>query len=244
MGYLGNFEDGEAICEKGLRFASKMDNLYTMGFAEVMYGFLFTAKGDGEKAVEHSQNAIRYGEEGQIIPMLGMAWGVLGWGYYLLGHLESALKHAERAIEIQSDAGIPFLLSLHYWLLGMVHFDSGDLQNAQSCVEEALRLAQNNNEKWVEGSSLALLGRILGRVDISQSHTAEEFILQGMKMLDELKMKPWSSQGYLYLGELYADTGQREKALEILKKAEAAFREMGMDYYLRRTQEVLERIQG
>ena len=244
MGYLGNFEDGEAICEKGLRFASKMDNLYTMGFAEVMYGFLFIAKGDGEKAVEHSQKAIRYGEEGQIIPILGMAWGALGWGYYLLGHLESALKHAERAIEIQSDAGIPFLLSLHYWLLGMVHFDSGDLQNAQSCVEEALRLAQNNNEKWVEGSSLALLGRILGRVDISQSHTAEEFILQGMKMLDELKMKPWSSQGYLYLGELYADTGQREKALETLKKAEAEFQEMGTDYWLRRTQSVLERLRG
>ncbi|GAG25692.1 unnamed protein product, partial [marine sediment metagenome] len=37
---------------------------------------------------------------------------------------------------------------------------------------------------------------------------------------------------------------QKEKALETLKKADGMFREMGMDYWLRRTQEVLERIQG
>ena len=38
--------------------------------------------------------------------------------------------------------------------------------------------------------------------------------------------------------------GQREKALENLKKAKGMFQEMGMDYWLRRTQEVLERVQG
>jgi len=37
--------------------------------------------------------------------------------------------------------------------------------------------------------------------------------------------------GYLFLGELYADRGQGEKA-----------QEMGMDYWLARTQEVLGRL--
>ena len=66
--------------------------------------------------------------------------------------------------------------------------------------------------------------------------------MQGITILEELKLKPWSYRGFLYLGELYADTGQREKALENLKKAEAAFQAMGMDYWLRRTEEVLERV--
>jgi hypothetical protein len=60
--------------------------------------------------------------------------------------------------------------------------------------------------------------------------------------LDEMKIKPWVSQGYLYLGELYADTGKREKALENLKKAEAMFQEMGMDYWLARTKKLLEMV--
>jgi hypothetical protein len=45
------------------------------------------------------------------------------------------------------------------------------------------------------------------------------------------------------LGELYANTGQREKALETLKKAEGVFQEMGMDHWMRRTQSVLQRMQ-
>jgi len=66
-------------------------------------------------------------------------------------------------------------------------------------------------------------------------------------MLDELKMQLWSSQGYLYLGEFYAAMAQKDqafenKAFETLKKAEAAFQEIGHDYLLRRTQEVLEKV--
>ncbi len=42
----------------------------------------------------------------------------------------------------------------------------------------------------------------------------------------------------LFLGELYAHGGQKEKALENLKKAETMFLEMGMDYWLDETREV------
>ena len=38
--------------------------------------------------------------------------------------------------------------------------------------------------------------------------------------------------------------GHKDDALETLTKAQEMFREMGMDYWLRRTQEVLERVQG
>jgi hypothetical protein len=48
--------------------------------------------------------------------------------------------------------------------------------------------------------------------------------------------------GYLHLGELYADIGQKEKAIKNLKKAETAFQEMGMDYWLSRTQAVMEKL--
>jgi len=46
------------------------------------------------------------------------------------------------------------------------------------------------------------------------------------------------------LGELYEGTGQNEKALENLKKAEGMFQEMGMDYWLGKTHEVLGRLKS
>jgi len=166
----------------------------------------------------------------------------LGWGYYLLGELDTARKHIENGLKMQSDAGVTVFLSLPYCALCMVHFDSGDLKRAQSFAEEALRLSQDNNEKWPEGLSRVLLGRILGKGRKLLYFKAEEYITQGIKIVEEVKLKPLASQGYHYLGELHADTGQKETAREALKKAEAAFHEMGMDYWLHRTQEVLVRI--
>jgi tetratricopeptide (TPR) repeat protein len=52
----------------------------------------------------------------------------------------------------------------------------------------------------------------------SQLHKAEEYIVKGMKILHELKIEPYSARGYLYLGELYPNAGQWEKALETLKR--------------------------
>jgi len=201
VGWMGSFEEGEALCEKALRFALKIRDLFSLVLIEFIYGWIYNVKGDGENGVEHLQNAVRYAEEAQMFILLGSVTGGLGWGYYLLGNLETARKHVKRAFKINSEAGIPFASGIY-------------------------------------------LGRILGKADISQGKKAEECILQGIKVLDEEKMKPWASQGYLCLGELYADMGQREKALENLKKAQGAFQEMGMDYYLRKTQEVLESVEA
>ena len=45
-------------------------------------------------------------------------------------------------------------------------------------------------------------------------------------------MKPFYSQGYLILAELYVAMGQKIKALLFLKKAQMMFKRMGMDYWL------------
>jgi hypothetical protein len=48
--------------------------------------------------------------------------------------------------------------------------------------------------------------------------------------------------GRLCLGEIYADNGQKEKAIENLKKAESMYQEMKMGLWLGKTREVLQRL--
>ena len=239
MGMLGNFEEGKVLVEKGIDFALKIKNLFSLGLLELDYGTMQNIKGDGKNAIEHSQNCIRYCEEGQIAILLGPGWSRLGWGYCLQGDLETARKHMEKGLKIHSDAGLHYHLSLQYGLLSMVHLESGDLKNAQPLAEEALKLSQKNHEKWAEGFVWILLGRIFGKARKSQDDKAEECILQGIKILNELQLKPLYAQGYHFLGELYANKGQQNKAIKNLKKAEGMFREMGMDYWLTKTDEVL-----
>jgi tetratricopeptide (TPR) repeat protein len=242
IGILGNFEEGKVMLEKGIDFALKIKNLFALGQLESDYGTLQNIKGDGENAIEHLQNCIRYCEEGQIVILLGLAWSRLGWGYCLKGDLETARKHMEKGLKIHGDAGLHYHLSLQYGLSGMVHLESGDFKNAQSCAEEALELSQKNHEKWAEGFIWILLGRIFGKAKKSRDDKAEECILQGIKILNKLQLKPLYAQGYHFLGELYANRGQQNKAIKNLKKAEGMFREMGMDYWLAKTQEVSGRL--
>jgi tetratricopeptide (TPR) repeat protein len=241
---MGDFKEGIALCDKGLRFVQNTDNLYSLGFVEIMYGLVYIARGDGENAVNHLQKAVAYGEEGQIIPVVSLASGLLGWGYRLLGNLETARQYIEKGLQIQEDTGLAMLMSLNKIALSMVHFDSGDLDSARMCAEESLELARDNDEKWPLAMSWIFLGMVLGKADKSQCNQAEEYMLQGIKLYNKWKLRPLCSEGYLYLGELYADTGQKGKALENLKRAASEFQEMGMDYWLSRTQEVLERVEG
>jgi hypothetical protein len=63
-------------------------------------------------------------------------------------------------------------------------------------------------------------------------------------MAEDLRIRPFQAYGHLYLGETYAIVGQKEKALASLKKAREMGQDMGMDYWLARTEKALEKLQG
>jgi tetratricopeptide (TPR) repeat protein len=242
LAVLGNFEKGEVFCEKGLHTATQIGESRTLVMSEFYSGWPYSLKGDGKLCVEHFKNCIKYGEEAKFYLMIGFAFGGLGYGHYLLGDFENAQKNIEKGLKIMQDTGMRFRLPLLYWLLSMPLFNLGEYEKALASIDEALILASKNNEKDIEGNSKIWLGRILGKTDPNQFDRAEESILKGINILEKLRLKPHSSQGYLYLGEFYTDIGQKEKAKENLKKAERMFQEMGMDYWLAKTQEVLNRL--
>ena len=148
----------------------------------------------------------------------------------------------EKGLKIQRGSGVEWFLSLYPLFLSDIHLHLGDLKNAQSLMDEALRLSQQNNNKWIEGISWMGLGRILGKMETLHIDKAEEYILQGIKISDELKLMPQCALGYFFLGEFYAGVGQKEKALENLKNAETMFQEMGMDYWLAQVRAALEKL--
>ena len=232
LGWLGDFQEGERFLEKGLRYATRIGDARTIATAEFFYAEIFRTKGDWKAAAEHCKNAIPYSEEAKYLTILSWAWCELGNIYAYLGDPETGRTYGEKGLTMQRDAGIEWGLSITHLYLGDIHFQRGDPENARALVEESLKLSQKNNEKYWEATAWILLGRILGRTEASDIRKAEECILQGMKIADELKAKPAYAQGHLFLGELYSHVGQKEKALENLTKAETMFQEMGMDYWL------------
>jgi tetratricopeptide (TPR) repeat protein len=242
LGQLGNFAEGKTFLQKALREATQVNDLATLGMAELNYGGFFYIKGDWESAKEHLEKSIQHSEAAKFHLISAVGLSFLGSVYSRLGNPETGRRHAEKGLHIHRESGIQALLSTNYLLLGAIHLDLGDLEKARSCAEEALRLSRKNNEKTFEGSALIWLGRILGKRGPRQAEKVEECIFQGLEILRDMKRKPHYAQGYLFLGEFYLDAGEKEKAAEHLKKAEGMFLEMGMDYWLDRTRKLLERL--
>ena len=113
-----------------------------------------------------------------------------------------------KGLEFHSGAENQADVGFFYWLLSMIDLDSGEWKNAQNHADKALKLSQNMHQKWIEGFAWIQLGRTFGKEHKSQVEKGEESILQGIKILDKLKLKALYAPGYHYLGELYADTGR------------------------------------
>ncbi|TLN00133.1 tetratricopeptide repeat protein, partial [bacterium] len=177
---IGKFPEGQAQCEKAIRFSTKLNDSGDIAYAECMYSFLCVYQGDGKRAIEHAEQAITDADPLQAAAALFIAWHCLGFGHYLLGDYENALKYMEKSREIGRDLGMPDVSIFLANLCG-VYIELGDLENARSCAEKALELAQKEQNKYSEGLSSMRLGLTLVMQDKSRLAEAEGYILRGMK---------------------------------------------------------------
>jgi hypothetical protein len=53
-----------------------------------------------------------------------------------------------------------------------------------------------------------LAGKGLGEEGSFMNRSGVDVILEGIKVLGELQLTPWSAKGYFHLGEVYTDLGQ------------------------------------
>jgi tetratricopeptide (TPR) repeat protein len=243
---FGEKNKSEKIFEKGRKIAHECSDKYAMGVLEYMHVSLLYFYGeDGNKIIDRAQKMIRYWEEAGVDMFIGHAWAMLGSGYSLLGEYETAIIHTNKGLTIQKKIETPFQNAHCYFLLAMAHIIGGDWISAKASAEEGMKYAQECESKSNEGGFWQLLGRISGRTDPTNIDEAQRYIRHGISILEEWKLKLFSTLGYLFLGELFAEAGRKDEALENLKKAESMYLDMKVipeSYWLIRTQKALAKL--
>ena len=159
-------------------------------------------------------------------------------------YVQKGLECLERARKMDLSSGFSGSSTTHYEMMAWLYFGLGDWDAAQRCAEEGLEWARDHGARDCEGVLNTTLGSALAKADRTQATRGEKFILQGIKILERLRLKAYYAQGYLALGGLYTDDGQKEKALKALRKAKRMFKEMGMERGLARTEKALERLKA
>jgi len=159
-----------------------------------------------------------------------------------MNDFEAAKNAIVKGLNIHRDSFGEMGSSYFYFYASLVYYDLGDLKQAEDHSEKAIELSIKNSEKFFEGLSRMSLGRTLVKIEPSTLDIAEEYILKGINMLEDLKLIPGTAFGYFFLGELYANTQQKEEALKNLNKAMAMCQEMEIGFWPDKIQEVLDRL--
>lgn len=204
----GDFEMAERIHQKAMAHAFEINDVKTAGWVEWVYGCNLALKGDGQRAAAHFENALKRVEESQFLMFQCLVWNWLGYAYCLMGQSRQAVDLTEKGLKMHSEFGLPFCLSL-------LVMQPGPFSVRRPAIGEN-----------VCGTGSAPI------------EEAKNHIVEGIRLLEELGVNIHCTLGFLWLGEVCAESGLKEEALPYLKKAESMFETMGMDYWLAKAREV------
>ena len=241
---MGDFEEGLRQCQQAIDLARGLGNVYSLGLVEFLGGMAFLAKGEVVKAIEQLERSAQFCEKGQLSVLLWMAPTVQGYAHLMSGEVEVARRFFEERIENYRRTQYATLISMNYYGLGLTCLQSGDIASAREYFKESLRLAVKHGEKAFEGMSMITLGGLTANEGPSQQAIAEEQTLTGMKILEDLRLRPLQAEACTILGRLFVEKGKTEKAFELLQKAKSLFQEMDMDNGLARVETALREIRS
>ena len=169
----------------------------------------------------------------QKTPASGVAWNNLAGSYAQKSMNKEALEMFQRAVMLR-----PNEPKIHF-NLGRTYIDTGDIDNAIASFRTAIKLYNNYYDAWLaledafykkgeiissEETRKALIGlkpphssvyTELGRLDIER----KRFLNARDNLSKAISMNNKDADAYLYLSMLYAEKGDKQKALQNLKEA-------------------------
>jgi tetratricopeptide (TPR) repeat protein len=241
---LGDFDEGERLFDKAIRLASEVKNRFGMAGAHLFRAIVATYRGRPDAVLYHGREAARLSEEIQVPYVLGPSWMIMSWGYYYKGDWPTAREWAEKSISLMTQHQLWPPIAAAHIASGLASRELGDLPAAQRSIETALKVARENRQRGWEAQALTELGRLLAATDSQRTAEAERLILEGISIADSVMIRSVKALGHWCLGETYLIAGAKEAARLNLEKARQMCQEMGMGYYLARTQEALEKLKG
>jgi tetratricopeptide (TPR) repeat protein len=159
----------------------------------------------------------------------------LGYAYTLSGRVAEALPLLEQAVERGDVMRLVLNQSHRVAWLSEAYLRAGRVDDALGLAGRALDLARAHKERGSQAWALRLLGEIVSRRDPLDTETAEGHYSQALALATELEMRPLVAHCHVGLGKLDRRTGDPAKAQEHLTTAATMYREMGMNFWLEKT---------
>jgi len=220
--------------DEGLRIAEAAQQELSVVVASDGLGYVYIVKGEFSTAISILERGLHLAERLQIHGWSNSLMCRLGYAYALTGRGTEGI-----ALMVASLDRIATTRGGHAkattWL-AEGYLLSGQIDDALRLASEALDLARRLGERGYEVMALHRLAEVVGRRDPPDVETAIGRYREATTMATELGMRPLAAHCHLGLGKLYRRTGKRDEARGHLATATTMYREMGMMYWVERTE--------
>jgi len=226
----GQFEEGVAPGQEGIRLAEALDHPYSLAFACWILGYLRITKGELSHAVGLLERGEALSREWNVTLFSVLGSGSLGYAYALSGRTGEGIPLLEHAVGAIETMGLGSFLPCFLIYLGEAYVLADRIEDALELSGRALTLARERGQRVYEASALRLLGEVTARRD-STEHAGGHY-RDALALAEDLGMRPLVAHCHLGLGKLFRRAGKRQDAQEHLTTATTMYREMGMTYWL------------
>ena len=241
---LGEFAEGIARSDEGLRIAEAVVQPNSFVFAYHSVGQLYLRKGDVQKAIPALERSLALCQEANFLYLFCWGASALGAAYTLAGRVAEALPLLEQAVQQATTIGVQSWQSLRVASLSEATLLAGRLEEALSLAQQALELARTHKERGNEAWILRLLGEIAARCDPPEVEQAEAHYHEALALANALGMRPLQAHCHRGLGTLYGRVGQAQQARAALSTAIALYRAMEMTFWLPQAETALAQVEA
>jgi tetratricopeptide (TPR) repeat protein len=194
-------------------YKGKLAQMYT-----IMGTFKYWVEEDFPSAIKNLEDAFKISEELNDVVSLFFSSGWLGIALSNNCEFEKGLYYLEKTIEIMVAAdnlsGISTMkscASLYYYYL------SGRINQGYQTSYEATRLAEESGDIFSKAIAYTSHGiSLYGKGFLEKSI---ECILKGADYCEKINLLQWNGSAQFYLGEIYYDIGEYQRAEEHYRKA-------------------------
>ena len=240
---LGQFADGSRYGHEAVQLAEAAGHAFSLYQACRSLATLYLCQGAFDRAIALLERTLALCQEADVPYGVPHTISRLGWAYAQAGHPTAALAYLEQAGQLaashQTDAGYAMWLVL----LSEGYVAVGRLSAAVPLAHEALAMAQDRQERGVQGYALRLLGALTAQGTALDVVAAARYYQQALALAEELGMRPLAAHCHCGLGTLYATTGQQEQARTALATAIELYRDMEMTFWLPQAEAALAQVE-
>jgi class 3 adenylate cyclase len=216
---LGDFAEAISVAESAIDIAETARHDASLATACSVLGHVYLRMGEPRTAVPFLERGYTLSQTAGLNIWLPTAEGWLGLAYGMLGRLEEGARLVSSAVDRERAmrrlahhaTRLAALAECYLWL--------GQTDDAEATVVQALDFACRQGERGNEAHALRVLGTIAARSTSSKTMDAETAFGNGIRLADELEMRPVSALCHAGLGAVLHRSGHAAEASHHLRTA-------------------------